>query len=724
MPDFIQRAFNTGEICEEAQARSDIAQAPRGERLALNGMFMVQGGWRRRKGTWFVAAPKAEADFELMTFSRAYGQSVMLELGYTGGAGYFRVYGLDRARVGTVDIATPFAAAELNGGLCPLQTGDAMHVYRRNNAHPQIVQRTGTTAWACTSLQYRHGPWLPENAPTGTEITFGGASASAAAAVFQAGHVGAAFLVRPPAGYSMQAWHSDWRAPDNGYCLSAGYIYSKANDSNKTGTNPPVHTTGTVNDAGNIQTNADPTTVGVNWTYRHDGACVFRVSAYTSSTAVTGAFDGAQDPFSGETDVTARWSEMAYSDYRGWPGMAPCIREERIVTGCTGSNPDMLDLTRTNGWDFSSVDYKPGLGTGLVAADDAMRLTIGGKGAPLQWALDREVLVVAAADKLYMVSGGSVDTALTPSSRLVRGIPGGGSSAVLPAETPTTIVFSPPSRRALMELSGTDGAYTSTEISLLFQHITGRGVAQHLYMRSPWHMIVLRLDDGGVAFVCYNKDQNVLAAASQDFGGRVFTMAVITGTDGLDQLWLGIERDGVRSIEAMAGYYEQMFLDSAQFYSGDPVGTVSGLDRWNSKTIQLIGDGIWHKDVTVSAGDAALQGGEEAAYIVAGLGYTSRLEFMPLGEAQESWSQMTTRPDRIKLSMRFTACEVGTTDDDSGDAASEKPVNKDSNGQWIEKRRTVKCSPFATSGDDKRVFVQTASPFDLVVYSGKMSAGQ
>ena len=722
MSDFLQDAFNSGEICEEALSRPDIAQAAKIVRWGLNGTFMVQGGWRRRKGTWFVAVPKAGAgDYALVPFSRASGQSVILELGYTSGAGYGRVYGLDRARVGTVEFSTPFTQDELIGGLSPLQTGDAEIFYRRNCKQPHVVQRLGPTSWQCVAFGCRNGPFLAEETGDGSLLGIGGSGLSASPGIFAAGDTGGLIRIKAEGGYTQaEGWRADWDKPQNSEIAynSGNYYQAESAVTKKTGFLAPIHESGTRSDG-----NAGASNWGVAWTYLHDGSTTGVLGAFSSSTSIGVTWLGGLCTPTSST--TTYYALGAYNDHYGWPSMAACIREQRIVTGGTLANPDTLDLTRTNGWDLNGADYKPGMGSGLVVADDALRLTVGGNGARLMWAVDRDGLFVATEDALYAVTGAGLGLPLKPTDgAVVAEVAGGGSSTVLPAKTPKTLLYTPRSRRALLEISGTAGDYSVNEISLLFQHITGLGVAQVLYMAAPWHQFVLRLDDGSVAFVSYNRDQNVLGAARQDFGGRVFTSAVVPGTDGEDQLWLGVERDGVRSTEVMASYYEPMFLDSAQFYTGAATNTLSGLGRFEGLAVSALGDGVWHPALPVVSGVTHLLDEATAAYVVVGYDFRSRLELMPLGESHESWADMKVNAARAKISARFTHYEMGTTAGDVGeegqDSRIERTVNKGAGGRWIEKRVTTKSPLIGRTDYDKRVFVQTSSPFDLVVYSVKV----
>ena len=723
MTTAIQDAFNAGEICEEALSRKDIAQAAKVVRLGLNGFFITQGGWRRRKGTWFVAAPRTGGgDYLLCPFTRASGQSVMLELGCIGSQGYGRVYGLDRQRVGTVEFNTPFTQDELPDGLAFLQSGDGLIVVRRNGKRLNIIVRSNTLIWACNGYAVINGPLEEEYAGDGANLTIGTTTLTSDKPIFKAGHVGAQIRIKHEGGYSpADGWRSGWKAAAGEVGYYAGNYYQVDTvATKKTGFLPPVHTSGSRMD-GNAAAGED--SAGRNWRYLHDGSTFGIVQGFNNANSVNIGWQTELCTPIGSKTKYFTWS--AYNDALGWPTMAPCVREKRIVMGATLSHPDTIDLTRTNGWSLLSMDFKPGMGSGLVVADDAMRLLIGGNGASLKWAVEMEAMFVASTDALFSVTGGGVDAPLKPDSVLVREIPGGGSSAVLPCKTPKSILYAPPSRRGLIELSGSNGDYSVSEISLLFQHITGLGIAQVLYMRSPWHQIVLRLDDGSVAFVNYNREQNVLAAARQDFGGRVFTLAVVAGADGEDQLWLGIDRGGVRSTEVMSGFYENMFLDGAQIFTGGATSAIGDLDRYNGQMVQMWADGVWHENRPVTAGVAYLRPGEVGATIVTGLGYTSRLEFMPLGDSPEAWADQRFRPERIRLTARYTVCWVGTTDDEGGDNRMQKNVNRGENGKWVEKRKVEKLPLSSTTAFDKRIVVQVVNaPYDLLVYSAKVEVAK
>jgi hypothetical protein len=77
----IQQSFNAGELSPLMYARSDVAKYKNGLTKCLNAVPLVQGGWARRSGTYYVAPTKANGAARLVRFEFSTTQAYILELG-------------------------------------------------------------------------------------------------------------------------------------------------------------------------------------------------------------------------------------------------------------------------------------------------------------------------------------------------------------------------------------------------------------------------------------------------------------------------------------------------------------------------------------------------------------------------------------------------------------------------------------------------------------------
>lgn len=77
----IQQSFNCGEVSPLVYARTDIAKVKNGLTRSLNGIPLVQGGWTRRPGEYYVAPTKANGAARLVRFEFSTTQAYILEFG-------------------------------------------------------------------------------------------------------------------------------------------------------------------------------------------------------------------------------------------------------------------------------------------------------------------------------------------------------------------------------------------------------------------------------------------------------------------------------------------------------------------------------------------------------------------------------------------------------------------------------------------------------------------
>jgi hypothetical protein len=585
-------SFNAGELAEEAWARTDLQQHAKGCAMAQNFVGLVAGPLARRGGFWDVGAI-ADQDRvgALVPFKRTADQALMLEFGHN----LVRVWQADGAPLMSgsdqVEFSSPFGEAQLPG-LRWHQDGDLMvFTHEDPSVRTQSLVRSSSTTFTFADWDFRNGPWRNENVTTttvtvtGTMTPGGAVTIASSSAVFEPGHEGALFAFRQNDGNPdrVPTWVSDTDFDEAIYtgalarCVSNGRVYSYATPPDgvtKFGTTQPIHTSGTVNDG------------HIPWTYVHDGRGIVRITEVYSATSAAGVVV-TQMPYASAV-ATKYWSEGAYSDYRGFPTAWPTIREERLILAGTDGDPDIVDGSQTAGYGISGTsgyaDFKPGLGTGRVVDDDALRRRVGEDGGRIVWLKSSANLIVGTVSGEHVLTGATLDDPLVPASK-PRPIGKFGVADVGPADAHTSILFVAANRQTLRGVAlAPDQGLVSEDMSVVASHIGARGLAQLAWTKQPDNICWARLDDGGLAAFLYHAEQNVKGWYRQQVGDGSWTVesiAVIPGANARDALWLIAKRtksgSAQRRIMMLSDRVaDKLRLDAAELYEGAAVGGVSG----------------------------------------------------------------------------------------------------------------------------------------------------
>lgn len=638
-----------GQVSDELGARVDLALYQSGLSTALNTAAAVTGPARRRAGFLDEGVPKSQAQPAYLVPFVRFEVRQQLELGDH----YMRIHNADGSLVmvggAPYEIVTPYGVGDL-AGLRWMQANDVIYFTHLSSAiPPYVLQRQGDVTWVFLRLDVRNGPWRPENIDETFTLDISGLTGvvniQASKPLFDALHVGALFRIRAAGGNpGLHTWGPDLDPLSYQLYLSDGKVYKTGVKISNlhTGTTPPVHDQGTVSD-GNKP-----------WTFIHDGAGVVRITAVTDSMNATGLVLATM-PTSGDGNsslpnmaialpTTSFWSEGAWSDYRGWPQHVQETGDERIAFAGTRSEPGGFFETRSFGFGANFVDFKPGLGTGRVVDDDAIRRTIGGGADAVAWLAFASTMMVGTARKEYAFGGTSVDDPPTPASNAFRGLSGVGGASIKAAETHDGVVFVPRGNRGLNQIRlGADQGYGDQDLAIFARDLVAGRIAKIVWAPHPDKTLWVLLETGQLLHLLYDPRQNAFGFHVHALGGGfvVEDLSVLAGPDGRDTLWLTVVRvkDGVaqRRIWRQAPPWmkgddldQVYYLDGGKIYDGAPASVLGGFDFWAGETVRVYGDmGRIVVDAAVSAGGVVtLPDPVSKAYV--GMRYRSRSETLPL----------------------------------------------------------------------------------------------
>lgn len=354
----------------------------------------------------------------------------------------------------------------------------------------------------------------------------------------------------------------------------------------------------------------------------------FRITARSTDRIVTATLE--DDPLP-STAPMLEWRLGYWSDTTGWPTCGVFF-EDRMWLGGGSEYPDLVAGSVTGAYDnFAQSDRG---GEVLDESAVVIRLTNRELGR-LRWLQsDERGLLLGTSAGNWVVTSVSSNEAITARSIRARPSTSRGAADVEAVKVDRQVLYVQGSKRTLREFAyvyEADG-YKEPSMTQFASHIGSPYFSQIAYAAEPHSIVWVRRGDGTVAALTYNRDENVVGWHQHDFGGIVESISVLPTSDGRQNaLWLVVNRDGTRSIERMASFWDfgatllgdAHYVDNGLRYSGDAIETLYGLRHLEGLDVVGLVNGVPHEFGTVTGGSVPLP--EPATDVVVGLGFTSRL---------------------------------------------------------------------------------------------------
>lgn len=712
-----QNSFTAGEIGPNAWERSDLQQHARGVAEGRNMIPQETGPLASRGGFLDRGAALGQTTANrTVAFVRSSEDALFLELGEQTMRVWTTAGDLVMDGAEPYALETPWSAVAAFR-LWFKQVGDVLYVTDLDGGHTRVIRRSADDDWSIELYDFREGPWLAEDIDAGVTLTpsakTGSVTLTTSAASWTEADVGALVQIRESDGSpGIMTWTSETDFLGGALCQFDGRVYQRVEGGeDTTGTTPPMHTEGTVSDG------------AVNWIYVHDGRGVARITDVTGPTTATASV---LRPIP-TTAATKFWSKQAFSSAEGYPRALAAEREERLVFGSTIARPGAVDATRTAGFGPAYGDFRPGMGSGRVVDDDAVRLNAAGA-ERVVWLMSATVLIAGTTGGEYALSGGQLDEPMTPEGRRANPLSKHGNADVAPlliSGPPPALLHLLRDRQTLREtLVSPDLSVRSRKLSTLAHHIFERGVAEMAWQKSKG-VVWLRLDDGGLAAMTYDPDlileQQIVGVNDQPLpdGWAAESIACAPAPGGQDVLMISVvrQKDGApqRRIWLLSHRAAGVFLDGALVYNDTPTTTLTGLDAYAGETVSVLADGAVALDAAVdAAGTMTLP--TAASHVVAGLPMSRRVETLPLDtEGTGSTNARTIQLSHATVIATGADFLVGSSAADSADRVRSR--NPQDVAAPTSRRVRERVAIGNGSGRDERVVVETEKPFDLVLHA-------
>jgi len=351
----------------------------------------------------------------------------------------------------------------------------------------------------------------------------------------------------------------------------------------------------------------------------------------------------------GSTDATYKWSEGAWSNYRGWPQTVTFF-EDRLCFGGNTSQPDTI-------WASVTSDYE-NMEAG-VDDDDALLLTLSSRQVNvIEWLIGKDKLLIGTSGAEWTIAGGT-DEPLTPSNVLAKQHSTYGSANLQATLANESVLFFQRGKEKMRELAYNWelDSYVAPDMTILSNLITDSGIDDVAFQKTPDSILWCVRNDGELPVFSYERNENITAWS------RMVTQTNQAGTltdsdfesvarihgDPEDEVWVIVERtidsSVVRYIEQFqprdfGDDEDAFFVDCGITYDSTASSAMTGLDHLEGETVYVLADGVMFDTAIVSGGAITLKSGgttTTASTVQIGLGYEAHMRTMPL-----SWVGGTT----------------------------------------------------------------------------------
>ena len=297
--------------------------------------------------------------------------------------------------------------------------------------------------------------------------------------------------------------------------------------------------------------------------------------------------------------ATTKWSEGAWSPYRGWPQTIE-FHEQRLMFGGSTSYPQTIWATTTATGE--SDDYE-NMKDGILD-DDALTYVLPGQN-PIQWLSSQTYLLVGTLGNVGRWGSADDATPITPLQPTNYRVQVHNGAAYMQAILANdSILYLEREGKRIREIAYSleRDRYTAPDLTVLAEHITGDGITQLAYQTRPDCILWAIRDDGVLLSMTYERQQEVVAWARHVTTGTFESVCVIPGTDE-DEVWVEVARTvsaaTVRYIEQFHprdyGDYQQdsWFVDSGLAFDGGASRIISHITEANPALVTVT---VWPTD--------------------------------------------------------------------------------------------------------------------------------
>jgi hypothetical protein len=339
----------------------------------------------------------------------------------------------------------------------------------------------------------------------------------------------------------------------------------------------------------------------------------------------------------GGTTASSAYREGAWSDVRGYP-LCSTFFENRLWMANHDDRPDRLWSSKSGG---NFEDFTPG----SLDADPIDTVVNDGKLNHIYWLTpDQSSIACGTASAVFQIDA-SNNAAITGTSIKLPRKTTHGSNSAQSIYVDNVIFYASRSGKIVYEYLPDDASlndqYLANNILLRCPSLVrGTKVLQLAYQEEPNNVLWMRLDNGKLLALTYNRKEKVYAVTRHELGGDGFceSISCLPAPDGSQtDVWLVVRRtingQTKRYIEIIErndfiDQKDMFYVDCGVTYNGVPTTNVTGLGHLEGQEVQIFADGATHRVRTIVGGTFNEPLQHAYSKIQIGLGYTKIVDLV------------------------------------------------------------------------------------------------
>jgi hypothetical protein len=331
------------------------------------------------------------------------------------------------------------------------------------------------------------------------------------------------------------------------------------------------------------------------------------ITGFTSTTQVSATVIETLDG----TSATDDWSMGSFSDDAGYPSCV-AFHEQRLWYGGTKLEPQTVFGSVTLEFenftpgsdDTSGLDYQ-------IATEQVNAIT---------WISSGRGLAIGTTGGVFVLSTGSDYTPITPTNVSVRRETNFGSELQTAQIIGNFQYYVQRGGRKLREFaySFDIDRHKSTDQTLLAEHITESTVINMDYQQSPNSVLWCVRNDGEIATLTRQIDQEVTGwsrqiAGATSAGSSLYESVATIPVGENNQVWVSVKRTVNSVVRRHIEFFKPLdfgddqadafYVDSGLTYTGPAVSTLTGLEHLEGEEVSVLSEGAVLRNVTVTNGE-------------------------------------------------------------------------------------------------------------------------
>ncbi len=279
----------------------------------------------------------------------------------------------------------------------------------------------------------------------------------------------------------------------------------------------------------NVATNTFEVTLSGSSTITLDSNPMIEASSAATATVVSKLGKSGSD--SGA--ATTRWSEAAFSGYRGYPPASEFFENRLWLTGSINEPAEIFGSVFGEIYNFLTGSLpKSGIKRVIDTPEEP------------RWLKGKQFLFLGTTDSSVSIKAADSDSLITQSNIVTRVENAYGAAALQAELANDTILYAQRDKLKLRELvySQSENTFLGNDLNFLSQDINSGKIAELFVQKEPQQIVWCILEDGTATTLSYDRGNNIRGWARVNTDGKIYSADSISG-DGEDLVWACVQRD-------------------------------------------------------------------------------------------------------------------------------------------------------------------------------------